>query len=112
MHPNEVVIYIIEVFPGNSQLNIFSFFTDNGTEFHNYKEVEQKMKLPFYFAYPYHSWERGTNENTNGLIRQYIPKRTPMDYLTQHQCNAIADDLNNRPRKRHGYKTPKDIFNN
>jgi len=60
----------------------------------------------FYFATPYHSWERGTNENTNGLIWQYIPKRSSMKDLTQAQCVTIAQRLNNRPRKRHRFLTP------
>lgn len=83
---------------------------DNGTEFHSYREIERKAHLTFYFATPYHSWERGTSENTNGLIRQYIPKGTSMASLSQAQCNAIARQLNNRPRKRHGYATPLDIL--
>ena len=66
--------------------------------------------MPFYFARPYHSWERGTNENTNGLIRQYLPKRKSMAALTQMQCDAIALQLNRRPRKRHGYKTPEAVL--
>jgi len=57
-----------------------------------------------------HSWERGTNENTNGLIRQYLPKGQSMTSLTQSQCDAIAQHLNNRPRKRHAYKTPNECF--
>jgi len=92
--------------------NFKTITTDNGTEFHSYKIIERRKKVPFFFAHPYHSWERGTNENTNGLIRQYIPKRTAMDHLSQQQCNAIADKLNNRPRKRHAFKTPKEIFYN
>jgi IS30 family transposase len=84
---------------------------DNGTEFHGYEEVERVTDVKFYFAHPYHSWERGTNENTNGLIRQYLPKGMSMETLTQLQCNAIADKLNNRPRKRHGYRTPVELFN-
>lgn len=83
---------------------------DNGTEFHTYKDIEKATGVKFYFATPHHSWERGTNENTNGLIRQYLPKGTSMENLTQHQCNAIAEKLNNRPRKRHNYKTPKELF--
>lgn len=66
--------------------------------------------MKFYFATPYHGWERGTNENTNGLIRQYLPKRQSMAKLTQRQCDLIADDLNNRPRKRHAYKTANECF--
>lgn len=91
--------------------SIKTITADNGTEFHGHKEVERMTNVPFYFANPYHSWERGTNENTNGLIRQYIPKRTSMEKLTQAQCNAIADKLNSRPRKRLNYEMPEDIFN-
>ena len=83
---------------------------DNGTEFHGYGELEQGAKVKFYFATPHHAWERGSNENTNGLIRQYLPKRQSMAGLTQKECNAIAKKLNNRPRKRHAYKTPNECF--
>jgi len=83
---------------------------DNGTEFHSYKDVETATGVKFYFATPHHSWERGTNENTNGLIRQYLPKRTSMGRVTQHDCNAIAQKLNDRPRKRYNYQTPEDRF--
>ena len=83
---------------------------DNGCEFHGYEEVERTHDARFYFATPHHSWERGTNENTNGLIRQYLPKGRSMATLTQARCNAIADRLNNRPRKRHGYRTPIELF--
>lgn len=79
---------------------------DNGTEFHNYAAIEKRTPATFYFATPYHSWERGTNENTNGLIRQYLPKGSSMTGLTQRQCSEIAHQLNTRPRKRHAYKTP------
>src|SRR5690606_2013085 len=70
---------------------------DNGTEFHQYKIIENDTKVKFYFATPYHSWERGANENINGLIRQYLPKTKSMETLTQQQCDAIADKLNRRP---------------
>ena len=83
---------------------------DNGTEFHRYPEIEAATSTLFYFANPHHSWERGTNENTNGLIRQYIPKGTSMKNLTQQQCDRIAKKLNQRPRKRHGFKTPEEIL--
>jgi len=79
---------------------------DNGTEFHGYAEIERATGVHIYFATPYHSWERGTNENTNGLIRQYLPKRTSMRELTQAQCDAIARHLNHRPRKRLAYRSP------
>ena len=83
---------------------------DNGTEFHSYKVVEKATGVRFYFATPHHAWERGTNENTNGLIRQYLPKRKSMAHVTQHDCNRIAKKLNTRPRKRYNYQTPEERF--
>ena len=83
---------------------------DNGTEFHRYGQIEAVSPVKFYFANPHHSWERGTNENTNGLIRQYLPKGQSMASLTQRQCDALAQHVNNRPRKRHAYKTPHECF--
>jgi IS30 family transposase len=83
---------------------------DNGTEFHGYADIEAATDVPFYFANPHHSWERGTNENTNGLIRQNLPKNTSMRSLTQDECDQIAAALNTRPRKRHEYRTPEDIL--
>lgn len=85
---------------------IKSFTADNGTEFHGYKEVEGQFPVPFYFATPYHSWERGTNENTNGLLRQYLPKGMSFKRLTQADCDRIAAKLNSRPRERLGFLTP------
>ena len=91
--------------------NVFRTITaDNGCEFHGYREIEEEISTCFYFAAPHHSWERGTNENTNGLIRQYLPKRESMEALTQRQCDRIADKLNQRPRKRHGYYSPQQVF--
>ena len=84
--------------------------SDNGTEFHGYKKIEKATQSKFYFATPHHSWERGTNENTNGLIRQYLPKGTSMAHITQKDCDAIAAKLNRRPRKRLGYETPSEMF--
>jgi IS30 family transposase len=83
---------------------------DNGTEFHGYPAIERATGARFYFATPHHAWERGTNENTNGLIRQYLPKGESMANLTQHDCNRIAKALNTRPRKRLGYRTPEDCY--
>ena len=85
--------------------------SDNGTEFHDYKGIEKCTKATFYFATPHHSWERGSNENANGLIRQYLPKGTSMAGLSQQQCNAIARKLNMRPRKRLGFRTPLECYN-
>lgn len=83
---------------------------DNGTEFHSYAAIEAVSAVKFYFATPHHSWERGTNENTNGLIRQYLPKGQSMATVTQSECDAISDTLNQRPRKRHAYQTPNHCF--
>ena len=83
---------------------------DNGTEFHNYRELESILATQVYFATPHHAWERGTNENTNGLIRQYLPKGTNLSRLTQQQCDRIAEQLNNRPRLRHGFLTPNEVY--
>src|SRR6266498_569702 len=93
------------------QPHLFRTITvDNGTEFHAYEQIERLTGVLFYFATPYHSWERGTNENTNGLIRQYLPKRTTMKGHTQSRCNQIASILNNRPRKRHSFLTPIELL--
>lgn len=83
---------------------------DNGAEFHGYQRIERALETSVYFATPHQAWERGTNENTNGLIRQYLPKGTPLDELTQSTCTQIANTLNNRPRKRLGYKTPNEVY--
>lgn len=103
---NECVIPLI-----NEQPDLFKTITvDNGTEFHGYEEIERATGVTFYFATPYHSWERGSNENTNGLIRQYLPKRRSMKDLTQSRCDEIACILNNRPRKRLGFMTPIELL--
>ncbi len=83
---------------------------DNGSEMVGYRRIEQLTGVRFYFANPYHAWERGTNENTNGLVRQYWPKRRSLSHLTQRNCNAIARRLNTRPRKRLRYLTPEECY--
>jgi len=82
--------------------------SDNGTEFHGYAALEAVTRARFYFATPHHARERGTNENTNGLVRQYAPQRRSLTHLTQHDCTAMARKLNQRPRKRLGYRTPEE----
>tara|TARA_R110002074_G_scaffold210447_1_gene379701 strand:- start:547 stop:1506 length:960 start_codon:yes stop_codon:yes gene_type:complete len=103
---NKKVIRLIKGEP----TRFMSITADNGTEFHQYKQIEKKTEARFYFADPYHSWQRGTNENTNGLLRQFLPKNTSMANLTQPQCNSIAAQLNSRPRKRLNFKTPEEIL--
>ena len=103
---NKKVITLIE----RQERRFRTITADNGTEFHSYVEVEKATGVEFFFATPYHSWERGTNENTNGLIRQYLPKRKSMKHITQEDCDRIAEKLNNRPRKRLGYRTPNECY--
>lgn len=83
---------------------------DNGKEFAHHNEIADTLDARGYFAHPYHSWERGLNENMNGLIRQYLPKGKSFDSLTQDYIQLIMDKLNNRPRKCLGYKTPNQVF--
>jgi len=78
--------------------NFKTLTLDKGTEFHDYASLEQRFPVTVYFATPYHSWERASNENLNGLVRQYLPKGTCMRNVSQARCDQIADDLNNRPR--------------
>lgn len=83
---------------------------DNGVEFAEWELTEKHTKTTIYFANPYHSWERGTNENTNGLLRRYFPKGTPFATLTQRQLKEAVTRLNHRPRKCLGYRTPHEVF--
>jgi IS30 family transposase len=83
---------------------------DNGVEMSNYEEIELGTNLAIYFAHPYHSWERGTNENTNGLLRFYFPKKMSFTNLTQEMLDQAVNEINTRPRKRLGYKTPSQVL--
>jgi IS30 family transposase len=83
---------------------------DNGKEFSAHKSLAQTLEIDIYFAHAYHSWEWGLNEHTNGLIRQYLPKKVPFTDLTQGELDKIVDRLNNRPRKVLGYLTPYEVF--
>lgn len=84
---------------------------DNGSENAGHEAIEAETGMQVYFANPYHSWERGTNENTNGLIRHYLPKGTDFARVHHNTIRAIERRLNNRPRKRLQYKTPHQVFN-
>jgi len=83
---------------------------DNGTEFVEHGRISETLDLDFYFARPYSAWERGTNEQTNGLIRQYLPKGMSMDDVTEEELDWIMDRLNHRPRKCLRFRTPYEIF--
>lgn len=83
---------------------------DNGTEFSDWERLEKKSGMTVYFAYPYHFWERGSNENTNGLLRQYFPKDLDFNLIKPHELAAVVRKLNDRPRKRLGFKSPRSLF--
>jgi IS30 family transposase len=89
---------------------VLTITTDNGTEFAQHKRVAKKLETDCYFAHPYTSWERGLNENTNGLIRQYIPKKAKFDNILLSEILTINHKLNTRPRKSLGFKTPMQVF--
>jgi len=84
--------------------------SDNGKEFAYHKQVSAALDADFYFANPYHSWERGLNEHTNGLIRQYLPKKSKFLNVSKDEINMIQHRLNHRPRKVLNYKTPYEVF--
>ena len=83
---------------------------DNGKEFAYHKVVSEVLDCDYYFAHPYASYERGLNENTNGLIRQYAPKGSSFEKIDENKTIFMMDRLNNRPRKTLGFKTPKEVF--
>ena len=83
---------------------------DNGVTFSEHEITEREIMILIFFAWPYHSWERGTNENANGLLRQFFPKKSSFATITQERIDEVCDLINNRPRKRLGYLTPKEVF--
>jgi len=83
---------------------------DNGKEFARHAYIDEKLQSTAYFARPFASWERGSNENLNGLLRQYVPKKRAMSTVTDEEIRMIQNRLNNRPRKRLGFKTPAEVF--
>ena len=100
------VIALLGAQPGR----VHSVTEDNGSEGVGYRRIERAVDARFYFATPYHAWERGTNEDTNGVIRQFVPKGHSMRDLTQRDCTQIARALNRRPRKRLGFRTRRNVF--
>lgn len=89
---------------------VLTLTSDNGKEFADHKLLSDGLNADFYFAHPYSSWERGTNENTNGLVRQYFPKGTDFDEIEPWEIQWVEDRLNNRPRKRLGWATPNEVY--
>ena len=91
---------------------VHTITSDNGKEFAEHAVIAKALDTGFYFAHPYASWERGLNENTNGLIRQYFPKKMDFSTITQQQLNTVMRKLNHRPRKTLGSRTPHEVFFN
>ena len=101
---------VMELTPHDAKVR--SITADNGKEFAGHQEIAQSLHADFYFAHPYSPWERGTNENTNGLVRQYFPKKSAFNEITVEQLQRVVDELNHRPRKVLGYRTPHEVFYN
>ena len=91
---------------------ILTITSDNGIEFTRHQTIANVLDADFFFADPYSSWQRGTNENTNGLVRQYFPKKTSFDTVSDTDIHFVTDRLNNRPRKVLGFRTPNEVFTN
>lgn len=102
------VISRLNQLPNESRLTLT---VDNGSENAEYQAISEVLRISCYFAHPYHSWERGTNENTNGLIRWYFPKGTDFATISDEAIQTVENALNNRPRKRLGWRTPLEVFN-
>ena len=95
---------------GSISKQVHTITSDNGKEFGDHEKIAAGLKCNFYFAHAYSSWERGTNENTNGLIRQYFPKNRDFRTITDKELIHAMKRINNRPRKRLGYKTPNEVL--
>ena len=91
---------------------IITITSDNGKEFSEHGKIAKELQTQFFFAHAYSSWERGLNENTNGLIRQYFPKKTNLIQVSDEQVAIVQEKLNGRPRKRLNFEKPKHLFTN
>lgn len=107
-HAGPITQGIKELLKWDVRLKTITF--DNGKEFAGHEEIASALNVDCYFAHPYASWERGTNENTNGLIRQYLPKSRNLKKVSMEEEVMIMDKLNLRPRKRLDFKTPYEVF--
>lgn len=103
----QAVIQALENYP-TSWVKTITF--DNGTEFSNHPAMARELGVSIYFADPYSAYQRGSNEQVNGLIRRYLPKSTRLSTVTQEQLDYIVEKINNRPRKCLGYRTPNEVF--
>lgn len=102
---------IIRRLLGFPQESLHTITFDNGAEHAKHQDISEKVKIDCFFCDPYSSWQRGTNENTNGLIRQYLPKKTDFAIISDEDIRLIESRLNNRPRKCLGFKTPLEVAN-
>lgn len=105
-----VLNWTVELFKKISRSKIKTITYDNWREFSEHRMIEYYTKLKVYFAHPYHSWERWTNENTNWLLRQYLPKKTDFKIISEEDLQIIVKRINLRPRKRLWYLTPFEVF--
>ncbi len=103
----KVMVAIYKPLPKKAKL---SGTLDNGSEFTEHEKVTKESGIDLFFATPYHSWERGTNENTNGLVRWYFPKKTNFDEISEEEIQKVENAINNRPRKCLGYKTANEAY--
>ena len=103
-------LHCFKAFEHISNKLIKTFTVDRGKEFAGYNEIEKRLNIDVYFADPYSSWQRGTNENTNGLLREFYPKRFDFSTITQNELDVVVNIINNRPRKCLGYKTPAEVL--
>ena len=108
---NQTSEVVISRLSGLSREHRQTLTLDNGSENAGWRTIEEKLEIQTYFCHPYCSGERGTNENTNGLIRWYFPKGTDFATISDNDIKAVEEVLNNRPRKRLGWKTPLEAFN-
>lgn len=106
----KIRIKSLEAFQSIPKDKLASITYDNGSEFADYELTEKQLGIDIYFAHAYHSWERGTNENTNGLIRRYYPKGTLFSNIKEEEFSEVIEQINHRPRKRLGYKSPHEEF--
>ena len=106
---NRVIVRRLRRVPGPQRC---SLTFDRGSEFAGHEQLTRRLGLPIYYADPHRPWQRGTSENTNGLVRQFFPKGTPCSELSHERTSYIQTLLNNRPRKRLDYQTPNEVFHN
>lgn len=106
----ELVAYAIIARAKELNFPLHTITGDNGTEFSAHQKISTELDIDFYFTHPYSSWEKGTNENTNGLIRQYFPKGTDFNKISEDAIKLVENELNNRPRKCLNYKRPNDVL--